>query len=294
MGDVVLPFQRLLQYLSLMLLFGLPLLQRQALVLGVGLPAATLRSWLIAVGGAAVLAQLLEAPLKAARLLGVPWQQLDVSALAWYLFGTPAGLAWTARSAVLLAMALWLACLHTRHRVTGAFLLLAGCAVSTLLWNGHAAMSEGIAGAARLFMGGLHLLAASVWLGTISGFVLLLGHRAERERLHALMHEFASTGSLLVVILMVSGTVHYAWIHHWQGTLVLLPVHPYDRWMLVKLVLFALMLMMAAMHRWWLVPRLRTSASTVPSLRISLRLEFLIAVMVVAAVAILGTMSPGA
>jgi copper resistance protein D len=262
-----------------------------AVGMGAGVSPATFRRWLVAACSVALLAQMLEAPLRTLRLLGLPWQELDASALAWFLLDTPAGLAWIARSVALLVLALWLVLPWTRHKTTNAAGLLAGGALLSLLWNGHASASEGVAGAFRLFIGGLHLLAASVWLGAIAGFLLLFRSGASRERLHRLLHAFASTGSLLVTVLLATGLLHYAWIHHWQGTPTLFPAQPYDRWMLVKLLFFAGMLALAALHRWWLVPKLRTTAAST-ALRNSLRVECLLAVLVVAAVAILGTMSP--
>lgn len=291
MGDATLPLLRLPQYLSLMLLFGLPFLQRQAVRMGMGVSPVTFRRWVAAACSVALLMQLLELPVQTLRMLGLPWQELDGPALSWYMLDTPAGLAWAARSGALLAMALWLMLPRTRDRTTGAFLLLAGGALSGLLWNGHAASSSGVAGGLRLFIGGLHLLAASVWLGAIAGFLLLFAQRTSRRHLHPLLHAFATTGSVLVAVLVATGILHYAWIHDWQATPTLFPVQAYDRWMLVKLLLFSAMLVLAALHRWWLVPRLSSSTETM-TLRNSMRLELSLGVGVVAAVAILGTMSP--
>jgi copper resistance protein D len=290
-GDATLPLLRLPQYLSLMLLFGLPFLQRQAVRTGVGVLPATFRRWVAAACSVALLMQLLELPVQTLRMLGLPWQELDGPALSWYMLDTPAGLAWVARSGALLAMAFWLILPGTRDRTTGAFLLLAGGALSALLWNGHAAASGGVAGGLRLFIGGLHLLAASVWLGAIAGFVLLFAQRTSRDHLYPMLHGFANTGSVLVAVLLATGILHYAWIHGWQATPTLFPLQAYDRWMLVKLILFSAMLVLAGLHRWWLVPRLRFPAGAM-ALRNSLRVELSLGVGVVAAVAILGTMSP--
>lgn len=291
MGDATLPLLRLPQYLSLMLLFGLPFLQRQAVRTGVGVSPATFRRWVAAACSVALLMQLLELPVQTLRMLGLTWSELDGPALSGYMLDTAAGLAWVARSGALLAMAFWLMLPRTRDRTTGAFLLLAGGALSGLLWNGHAAASGGVVGGLRLFVGGLHLLAASVWLGAIAGFLLLFAQRTSRRHLHPLLHAFATTGSVLVAVLVATGILHYAWILDWQATPTLFPVQAYDRWMLVKLLLFSAMLVLAALHRWWLVPRLSSSTETM-TLRNSMRLEFSLGVGVVAAVAILGTMSP--
>lgn len=334
MSDLALYLLRLLQYLSLMLLFGLPLLQWQADRTMDRTPsgaswfaARPLQScWLPAWLGIAVVMQCLDAPLKTMRILGLSWSELDADAFGWYLLETPAGLAWIVRTALLLAIAGLLWSPARRHALGSRLVgLLAGAALMTLLWNGHAAASEGTASALRLTIGGLHLLAAAAWLGAIAGFLQLLAHDGLRRgdvsalsRLHVLLHTFSGTGTWLVLILLATGLPHYAWIMQWQWSPSQMLATPYGRWMLVKLLLFAGMLVLAALHRWVLVPRLQRARDiaagvqavgmqatgmqakepqaddAVVALRRSLRLEACAALLVVAAVAVLGTMSPHA
>lgn len=304
-ADAPLYLLRLLQYLPLMLLFGLPLLQWQADRAPGGAPAArlddrVLRHWLLACVLTALATNMVEAPLKTLRIMWLPLSELDAGALAWYVLETPAGLAWLARTALLLAIT-GLVAGWPRARVLPipALCALAGAALATLLWNGHAAASTGAAGALRLAVGGVHLLAAAAWLGAIAGFLLMLapgrdrhGETATLRQWHALLHAFSATGALLVAAIAISGAVHYAWIDEWRISAATLSGTSYGRWMLFKLALFAAMLGLAALHRWVLVPRLVRGADGLVRLRRSLRLEAAAAVLIVAAVAVLGTMSP--
>lgn len=316
MSDLTLYLLRLLQYLSLMLLFGLPLLQWQAdrtmhrTASGASwFSQRPLQAGLPALLGIALAMQCLDAPLKTMRILGLAWSELDADAFGWYLLETPAGLAWVARSGLLLLIAalLWSPARRSPAMVSVGG-LLAAAALMTLLWNGHAAASEGTAGILRLTIGGLHLLAAAAWLGAIAGFLQLIardwkkrGDIEAMQRLHALLHAFSTTGTWLVALLLLTGLPHYAWIMEWQWSPQQMIATPYGRWMLAKLLLFTGMLALAALHRWVLVPQLQRAATAapgsrpddgVPALRRSLRLEALTAVLVIAAIAVLGTMSP--
>lgn len=313
MADVPLYMLRLPQYLALMLLCGLPLLQWQAdraRLRGGGEPAPgpdsrSLRGWLLACALTALALNAVEAPLKTLRLLWLSLPELDGAALAWYVFETAAGWAWLVRGALLLFLAVLLSSWpDSRALPVRSLCVLSGLALLTLLWNGHAAASTGAAGLLRLGLGGLHLLAAAAWLGAIAGFLMMLSsswpRREEAATLrqwHARLHAFTATGGLLVAVLVASGIVHYAWIAAWNWSPAALTETPYGRWLLFKLALFAGMLVLAALHRWVLVPRLAAADASPDDparLRRSLRLEATIATCIVAAVAVLGTMSPHA
>ncbi|MBP6797498.1 MAG: CopD family protein [Luteimonas sp.] len=312
MADAPLYLLRLPQYLALMLLFGLPLLQwRAGRALrdsgdaeAAGFDPRPLRSWLLACALAALALNAAEAPLKAMRLLWLSLPELDAASLAWYVFDTAAGRAWLVRGMLLLAVAgvLVAASRGSRGLPVRGLCVLSGLALATLLWNGHAAASAGAAGVLRLGLGGLHLLAAAAWLGAIAGFLAMLagdwprrGDIVTLRRWHARLHAFATTGGALVAVLVASGIVHYAWIIEWRWSPATLLATPYGRWMLFKLAMFAAMLALAALHRWILVPRLAVPDGHPDDpvrLRRSLRLEAAAAVLVVAAVAVAGTMSP--
>ncbi len=308
MGDTPLYLLRLLQYLALMLLFGLPLMQwlaeRRSHVAGTW-DTRSLRRWLLAFAIIALALGMVELPLKTMRIMWLSLAELDSEALAWYLLHTPTGWAWLARTVALLyILGLLVGCPRSRNLPWAALCIGSGIALITLLWNGHAAASTGLPGLLRLGLGGLHLLAAAVWLGAIAGFLMMLGtgwqQRGETGTLrqwHARLHDFVSTGSLLVAVLLVTGILHYAWIDGWRLSTATLLQTAYGRWMLFKIALFVCMLGLAALHRWILVPRLLypdTAPGDTRHLRRSLRIEAALAVLIIAAVAILGTMSPHA
>lgn len=306
MADTTLYGLRLAQYLSLMLLAGLPWLQWLAgriatrhATTPAWIAQATLRRWLLACVAVALLANAVELPLRTMRIMWLPLAELDAESLRWYALETAAGMAWLVRGALLVALGAWLLRPASRTRLAiRSFGLLACAALVTLIWNGHAGASTGLPGWIRLGIGGVHLIAGAAWLGAIAGFLILLAGRMSGAanadagvRLYPLLHAFSASGSVLVALLLATGIVHYAWIQDWSLSPSTLTISTYGGWMLFKLVLFTGMLCLAAVHRWVLVPRMTTTGDTA-ALRRSLWLEAALAVLVVLAVAVLGTMSP--
>jgi putative copper resistance protein D len=237
--------------------------------------------------------------------MGMPIADVDRESLGWYLLETSAGRAAMARSVLLIAMAFLLGWHRRRGTVESAFPLaatLAGGALASLAWNGHAAAGEGMAGAVRLAAGLVHLLAAGGWVAAVLMFLgmLLQGKEASRnDRLrstHDFLHGFSTLGTIFVAALIVSGIAHYGDLTAWS--LPTLVQSTYGNLLLVKLALFGGMLGLGALHRWALVPRLGRAltsgnpAQEVRALRQSLAAEAILATSIVGVVSVLGTLSP--
>jgi putative copper resistance protein D len=147
-----------------------------------------------------------------------------------------------------------------------------------------------------------HLLAAGGWIGAIFALLILFvrhGKPAAGEGLHMLwraLHTFSRPGTVFVGVLVVTGIFHYGDLVGWSIAPLFHSRH--GNLMLLKLALFAAMLGLAALHRWWLVPRLERDIHTgVPShsaqhLRLSVTIEATIALLILVSVAVLGTLSP--
>jgi putative copper resistance protein D len=180
--------------------------------------------------------------------------------------------------------------------------LLGTLAVATFGWTGHGLATDGTGHALHLVADIVHALAAAMWLGALAAFVsLLVGREQDFERLSATaeaLRRFSPLGMGLVAALAVTGLVN-AWF------LVGLDVRaalrdPYGQLLALKLVLFAAMLALAALHRQRSVPALaaRIAAQGLPhadalaSLRRSVALEALLGFAVLALVAWFGTLEP--
>ncbi|KAF1016953.1 MAG: Copper resistance protein D [Stenotrophomonas maltophilia] len=293
MADMAPYLLRLALYLVLMLLFG-QALQRRA----TARPRTT---------GVLLLATLLlvvvEAITRLCSVLGTGWAGVDADSALWYFGSMPVGRAALLCTAALLGCLglLGLRRLHGTTRQT-EFAVLAATALGSLAWNGHATAGEGLLGQLRLLGGIVHLLAAGAWVAAIAGLLARTLHwrgAGLRERALALqqaLHDFAWPGTVIVVVLAVTGSYSYV---DMDGTLATLAGTAHGHWLLLKLALVAGMLGLAALHRWRLVPALRAAladpaqtAKAASRLRASLACEARLVVLVLACVAVLGTLDP--
>jgi putative copper resistance protein D len=217
-------------------------------------------------------------------------------------FGRLAGL----RAAALLLAGLTSVISANPKRARVGVGLLSAASTLGFAWSGHGAMGEGLTRWAHLACDVLHLLAAGCWLGAL----VCLSAQAIRLRAEDLLgveqfarqlSRFSLAGPWIVAVLAATGVVNSA---------LLLGPHPMDALMresygnllLLKVALFALMLLLAAVNRLRLVPALHAAARLVPGpgpaatalhrLRISLSAEALLGFLVLAAVAILGSLQP--
>lgn len=299
---------RFLEYLVLMVLFGVPLFgwygsRRSALA--DALPGWPFVGVLLVSAAVGLVLTGADVVFKTADIMGIPVADVDRGSLGWYLLETSAGRAAMARGALLLALMFVLGWHRRRGKVEPAFRLaatLAGGALASLAWNGHAAAGEGVAGAVRLAAGLVHLLAAGGWIAAVLMFLgmLLRGKEAsDSGRLrstHDLLHGFSTLGTIFVAALIVSGIAHYGDLTAWSlSTLV---QSTYGNLLLFKLALFGGMLSLGALHRWTLVPRLGRAlasgdpAQEVRALRQSVSVEVVLAILILIVVAVLGTLSP--
>lgn len=283
---------RLALYLVLMLLFGRLLFVRPGLPRGISLALAVV----------ALILVVIDAVSRLSGVLGIPAADIDPATAHWFLTGTPVGRAGLLRTVAVLTMLPLLAFatpLQGLRRV--AMLAASGMALASLSWNGHAAAGDGLGGTLRLVAGIVHLLAAGAWVGAIAA-ILQLALRPQGLRLHErtrelwqAAHSFAVPGTIIVALLAMTGTYTYVDL---GGSTQTLTGAVHGRWLLLKLALVGGMLGLAALHRWRLVPALAVSIRggwqprPLRSLRHSLACESVLALLVLACVAVLGTLDP--
>lgn len=302
MSDSVGIALRFALYVDLMLLFGVALFGLYSLkgherVSGAVLP---FRSML---AGTAVLGAMLSVAsmvMMASAMSG----ETDFAELRPHIemmvFETDVGLAWVVR-----IVALVVAGLAVMLRAPGFSLWVAafagGVALSSLAWNGHGAMDEGSRRYWHFTVDILHLLVAGAWIGALAAFALMAKINAlqTEERIRSLaraVHRFEVIGALIVVVITVTGVVNYLFIVGPKLDEVFLST--YGILLFIKVVLFAGMLVLAALNRFHLGPllerSLRNGQYTVAAnaLRRSVVVEWVAAVVIVGLVAWLGTLSP--
>lgn len=211
----------------------------------------------------------------------------DPPAIRIIMTETATGWAAIARIAALIAVAV-LVRSDSRRMFAAAFAMTA---TATLSWNGHGAMTEGALGWLHLGGNAVHLIAGSAWVGAVAAF-LWAAFRSTNTTpdLQMRLERFATTGTILVALLPVTGVANTLFIIGLDGVAGLAAT-TYGQLLLTKIALFVTMLAAAAANRFWLTPRLVASTSLGP-LRASLGAELLLGVAVLALVAWLGTLDP--
>ena len=262
-----------------------------ALLVAAGVPAAlaiareTGGRWLPAGAmTAAVLATLWWALESIAAMAALPLGELDRELVTSVLAATPLGTVIAIRLAALCAalVALW----FRRNFLTALF---AASALASVAWTGHAGASEGHLGFLHCASDIVHVLAAAVWTGSLVLFLIAAVGGVDNPALARRLARFSGTGTLVVLLLLVSGIAN-SWVIT-NGTFD--PAMPWFQLLLAKIALFGLMLGLAACNRWRLTPALASAQPcSLRNLRISLGLETGAAFVIVALVAALGTLSP--
>jgi putative copper resistance protein D len=178
-----------------------------------------------------------------------------------------------------------------------------GAICASFAWMGHGAATKGAVGLLHLSSDIAHTLAASIWIGALVVFLILLATDrrqagANRQALHRALHGFSGLGSALVAVLLATGLVN-SWFVFGLAGASRLWTSAYGQLLTLKLALFAVMLGLAAANRFHLTPRLgaalgrpTTAGDAVAALRKSLAWETGISIAVLGLVAWFGTLAP--
>jgi copper resistance protein D len=241
------------------------------------------------------------------RIAGKPFEQVIADGTIWIvLSSTQFGIAWTAR---ILIAGLLAICLPSRQKVKALpanwrgipSVLLAGSYLGLMAFAGHGEEGLGFERNIHLAADFLHLVAAGLWLGGLLPLAILLTYlhtRGEQPWLTAACNaggRFSTLGILAVSILLMSGTINASFlvggVHNLTDT-------RYGRMLLLKMVLFAVMVGVAAINRQYLLPRLCKEVGTDQSHQIVQRLvrntlvEIALGLGIVLIVGILGITAP--
>lgn len=222
-----------------------------------------------------------------AAMAALPLGDLDLPTIIAVAEATPLAAALKVRIAALAVLAITLP-----SRLPLAIPLLAGiAALASAAFTGHAGAGTALAGLAHRAADTAHLAAAAGWLGALLLFVGTAFGAEPAETLEQRLARFARTGTIAVAVLLASGIANTLLIADW-------PLTATSRWTMLlffKTILFAAMLGLAAMNRWWLTPAL---GCDMPSARIRLRIslvaELACGAAVIGIVAVLGTTDPAA
>ncbi|HEX3937908.1 MAG TPA: copper homeostasis membrane protein CopD [Xanthobacteraceae bacterium] len=180
-----------------------------------------------------------------------------------------------------------------------ATVILAAAYAGGLAWTGHAIGGQGTEGVLHPAADVLHLIAAAAWVGGLLPLALLLTMtRADATVLavaRTATRRFSNLGIASVAALIVSGLIN-SW--YLVGSIPALTETDYGRLLLIKLVLFLVMVGIAAVNWSQLTPKLVQDADLAAAqharrrLRRNAAIEAVIGTAIVIIVAVLGTLPP--
>lgn len=238
-----------------------------------------------------------------AEMMGSSIRTVDVEVLRDIAGESAIGTAWLVRMAAM-AIAVVAALAINRSSVARYVLLSSvSLAIATLVWTGHAGATEGWVGTAHRLSDMLHMLASAVWIGGIAAFAWMLFRPVTAQSgahlavAHRSLDRFSQVGTIAVAVIVATGIVNCLAVVGFPY-FTRLPLTDYGKLLILKLLLFAAMLALAALNRWRLTPALGVAvrsddpASALTGLRQSLLAEGSAALAILAVVAWLGTLEP--
>lgn len=238
-----------------------------------------------------------------AQMTGSSVRTVDLEVLREIASESAIGTAWLVRMAAM-AIAV-VAALAINHSSAARYVLLSSVslAIATLVWTGHAGATEGWAGTAHRLSDMVHMLASAVWIGGIAAFAWMLFRPVTAQSgahlavAHRALDRFSQVGTIAVAVIVATGIVNCLAVVGFPH-FTRLPLTDYGKLLILKLLLFAAMLALAALNRWRLTPALGVAvhndnpASALTGLRRSLLAEGSAALAILAVVAWLGTLEP--
>lgn len=302
MLDGLVVLLRLLQYGGAVVLLGTPLFLLYGLRASDGVALGWSRPLLIGASAVVALGSVAALVAQTSVMAGSMAEGLKPATLGFMITGTSLGPAFLARA--LVAVVAFVVLLFARpSRPVWIAVALVGLVVSaSFAWTGHGAATEGPGRLVHLTAAILHSWGAAVWLGALAALLILTArHRptpAADRILHRALHGFAGVGTASVAVLVLSGLVN-SWFLVGPDRLSGLLTTPYGMLLTGKLVIFALMLVLAAANRFHLTPDLATALDDPEDLRVAVRrlkrsliMETLLALALLAVVAVMGTLAP--
>jgi putative copper resistance protein D len=300
MLEVAVIVLRWLQYSGAVVLLGAPLFLLYSFKGGDGPNLGWARATLILAAIVVALGSLAALVAQTAVMAGSLSEAVKLASLSFMITGTGLGMAMIVR-AVIAVLGLVVVVALKPGRSLWSLMIVAGLIVAaSFAWTGHGAATEGPGGLLHLVADIIHAVAAALWLGALAALTILLLRRTAPDdpAIHRALHRFAGLGTLAVALLVLTGLVN-SWFLIGLARVGDLGTNLYGQLLIAKLFLFALMLALAASNRVRLTPFLgavlmsrEDPRQALQRLRRSVVAETLIGAVLLAIVAVMGTLPP--
>jgi copper resistance protein D len=215
---------------------------------------------------------------------------IDPDAIGAVLSDTAFGHAWAAHL-VLAAALVAVVAFGPRDR-WAATAVASAALLASLGLVGHAAMQSGAEGVLHRANHAVHLVAAGAWIGGLVPFVMCL-RAFERDDLRKdvvrAMAGFSFWGQLIVAAIVLTGVVNIALTSPRPP---IPPTTPYRALLVAKLIVVAIMILLALYNRFVLAPLLKTSPNALKTLRATSTAEVGLGCVVIALVSVFALLDP--
>ncbi|WP_145579923.1 copper homeostasis membrane protein CopD [Yersinia vastinensis] len=227
-----------------------------------------------------------------AGMMGDGWSDTYKLSVWWAVFNTRFGQIWQWHLGLSI-LSMWLVLLGSTRIYSR---LMVGCStvlLASLAFTGHAAMHDGALGGIHQINQIIHLLSAGYWLGCLPPLLICLAYTqhsdVKREAITTLIR-FSSWGHLAVILVLATGIINSI-IMLRETALALTSV--YQMLLLSKVLLVLLMIVVALINRYLIVPMLRQLPVKAHSwLVVNSCAEIILGAGVLLLVSIFATMAP--
>ena len=225
-------------------------------------------------------------------VIGEGWNAaLDPGTIRDVLFDTSVGHAWQVQALAAPILAATLAVpLRSRQASTA---LASGLLLASITLTGHAVMQAGWIGLAHRINDVFHVVCSGAWLGALVPLLAILRRSddpEDRGEVGIAVRRFSTAGHAIVALVIASGVLNTIlvlgrWPTDWSS--------PYQAMLASKIALVAVMVGLAIVNRYALVPRIAAAqSSAVQAMRFGTVAEIALGLCVVGLVAVFGTLDP--
>ncbi len=283
---------RLLHYGAAMLLFGASLFQDVLAPRDLAHALASRMTPLLKLAAVISLVTAVVWLLVTTGQMGEGWGDVfDPRAWMTVLGSTAFGRVWQIHILLGLSLAALLLLGNSEHR-PATVVILSALHLGSLGFIGHAAMLSGLWGWINRGSHVLHLLAAGFWLGAL----LPLAHCLRwldrpdlRVPTGVALRRFSGLGHGAVAVVFITGVTNTALVlRAWPLDL----ASPYQALLLTKIGVVGLMVGIAIVNRYRLVPKLKDCKDALRQLRAMTMVEMILGIIAIGLVSLLGTLEP--
>lgn len=303
MLEALLSLCKFFQYVGAAILFGSPLLLLYSFSVPLAATGGSLR-WskqlLLTAAFVLLVATLLGFVLQTIGLVGSLESAMKPENLNAALWAMDFGKSSVARALLAVLAFLAIILLPLEKRLLWICMSLGALICVSFAWMGHGAATEGTGGIVHLVGDIAHILAAAAWIGALVIFSILLARPASlqmQQTLYTSLASFSGVGTALVAVIIGSGLINGFFLVGWN--IGKMGATRYGQVLAGKLVIFLVMLALAAVNRFRLAPALATalqdsatSSRVLIELRRSILTETAAAATIIALVSWLGMLAP--